>query len=38
LEATWIEVEGKWLVKVDVDGKIIEDKADVVINASGVLK
>ncbi|EXJ86753.1 hypothetical protein A1O3_03707 [Capronia epimyces CBS 606.96] len=37
LDATWLEEEGKWHVKVDVNGHVKEDKADVVINASGVL-
>lgn len=38
LDATWLEEEGKWRVKVDVNGHVKEDKADVVIKASGVLK
>ena len=36
--ATWIEEEGKWDVDIDVNGHIKCDKADVVINARGVLK
>ena len=38
LAATWLEDEGKWLVKVDLNGVVTEDKADAIINASGVLK
>ncbi|KAH6661828.1 hypothetical protein B0J14DRAFT_622108 [Halenospora varia] len=36
-EATWMEDKGKWHVKVDLNGTIVEDEAEVVINASGVL-
>lgn len=38
LSATWVEDEGKWEVEVDVNGQVKHEKADVVINASGVLK
>ena len=38
LNAAWIEEEGKWEVEVNVNGKVKRDKADVVINASGILK
>lgn len=37
IEARWDEEKGKWRVKVDEGGKIIEDEAEVLINASGVL-
>lgn len=38
VHAEWVEDDGKWTVKIEIDGKLIEDKADVIINASGVLK
>jgi cation diffusion facilitator CzcD-associated flavoprotein CzcO len=38
LNAAWIEEEGKWEIEVNVNGHIKRDKADVVINASGILK
>ncbi|CAG9953894.1 unnamed protein product [Clonostachys rosea f. rosea IK726] len=37
VHAEWVEDDGKWTVKIEIDGKLIEDKADVIINASGVL-
>jgi cation diffusion facilitator CzcD-associated flavoprotein CzcO len=38
LEAKWNEEKGKWQVKVVQAGAIINDEAEVVFNASGVLK
>lgn len=35
--ATWDEEDGKWHVKVEQDGKTIEDTCDVLVNGSGVL-
>jgi cation diffusion facilitator CzcD-associated flavoprotein CzcO len=38
VEARWDEDEGKWRVRVEEGGKIIEDEAEVLTTASGVLK
>jgi cation diffusion facilitator CzcD-associated flavoprotein CzcO len=37
LEAAWNELEGKWEVTLEKDGKTFTDKCDVLINGSGVL-
>ncbi|KAL2843694.1 hypothetical protein BJY01DRAFT_235534 [Aspergillus pseudoustus] len=36
-DTTWSEDAGKWLVKVERDGKTISDECDVLVNASGFL-
>lgn len=38
IEARWNEAKGKWRVRVEEGGQIVEDEAEVLINASGVLK
>jgi cation diffusion facilitator CzcD-associated flavoprotein CzcO len=36
--AEWDESTGKWNIKVAQNGKVIEDSADIVINATGFLR
>ncbi|KAL2817581.1 hypothetical protein BJX63DRAFT_429625 [Aspergillus granulosus] len=36
--AIWNEDEGKWALKLECGGEVLEDKADVVLDGSGVLK
>jgi len=38
LETVWDDEVGKWKIKVDVNGAVIEDEADVLVNGSGFLK
>lgn len=38
LETVWDNEAGKWKVKVDVNGDIKDDEADILVNASGFLK
>jgi len=38
LETVWDQDLGKWKVKVEVDGVIKEDEADILVNGSGFLK
>lgn len=38
IEAVWNEEEGKWKIKVDVDGVMKEDEADILVNGAGFLK
>ena len=38
LESVWDEDLGKWKVKIEENGKIKEDGADIFVNASGILK
>lgn len=38
IESVWDEKAKKWKIKIEQDGAIIEDEADVLINGSGVLK
>jgi hypothetical protein len=38
LEAIWHDDVGKWKVKIDVNGAIKEDDADIMVNGSGFLK
>jgi cation diffusion facilitator CzcD-associated flavoprotein CzcO len=38
LETVWDEETGKWKIKVEVDGKIQEDEADILVNGAGFLK
>ena len=37
-DSIWDEERGKWKIKIDQDGEIIDDECDVLVNASGVLK
>ncbi|CAJ2500396.1 Uu.00g032490.m01.CDS01 [Anthostomella pinea] len=37
LETIWDEDSGKWKIKLEHDGKVMEDEADVLINATGFL-
>ncbi|KAL2004939.1 hypothetical protein VTN00DRAFT_2789 [Thermoascus crustaceus] len=37
IETVWDESSGKWRVKVDQQGTIIETEADVLVNAAGIL-
>jgi cation diffusion facilitator CzcD-associated flavoprotein CzcO len=36
-EAIWNEEEGRWLVKIEKNGAVMQDSCDVLINGSGVL-
>lgn len=38
VEATWDEAAGKWKVKVEQNGVIKEDEAEVFVSASGPLR
>ncbi len=38
LETIWDEAVGKWMIKVDLNGSIIEDEADILVNGAGFLK
>jgi cation diffusion facilitator CzcD-associated flavoprotein CzcO len=38
LEAIWDEESGKWKIKVDVNGTVKEDEADILVNGAGFLK
>lgn len=38
LETIWDDEVGKWKVKVDVNGEVKEDEADILVNAAGFLK
>jgi cation diffusion facilitator CzcD-associated flavoprotein CzcO len=38
IESVWDEDLGKWKVKIEQNGKIKEDEADIFVNASGILK
>jgi len=37
LETVWDDQVGKWKIKVDINGTIYEDEADILINGSGFL-
>lgn len=37
LETIWDDEVGKWKIKVQVDGKTVEDEADILVNGSGFL-
>jgi hypothetical protein len=37
-DSVWDDDKGKWMVKIDTQGTVIEDQCDVLINASGFLK
>jgi cation diffusion facilitator CzcD-associated flavoprotein CzcO len=38
IESIWDESTSKWHVKVERNGQIIQDEADVLVNGSGILK
>ena len=38
IESVWDEESGKWKVKIDQNGVIKEDEADVLVNGIGLLK
>lgn len=38
IETTWDDEVGKWKIKVEINGKIQEDEADILVNGSGFLK
>jgi cation diffusion facilitator CzcD-associated flavoprotein CzcO len=38
LQAVWNEGDGKWKLTLEQAGSLIEDVADVVLDASGILK
>jgi hypothetical protein len=38
ISTIWDEDAGKWKIKVEVDGAIVEDEADILVNGSGFLK
>lgn len=38
LETIWDDEAGKWKIKVDVDGTVKEDEADILVNGAGFLK
>ncbi|KAL5320140.1 hypothetical protein ACEPPN_010941 [Leptodophora sp. 'Broadleaf-Isolate-01'] len=37
VESVWDQDKGKWRLKIDQSGTIIEDEADILINSSGIL-
>ncbi|KAJ9621616.1 hypothetical protein H2203_007105 [Taxawa tesnikishii (nom. ined.)] len=37
IEAIWNNTDGKWDIKIEANGEIISDRADVLINSSGLL-
>ncbi|CZR66722.1 related to monooxigenase [Phialocephala subalpina] len=37
VKSVWDETKKKWLIKVDQNGTIVEDEADVLVNASGIV-
>jgi len=37
-EAIWDEDSGKWKLKIDQNGEIKEDEAEIFVNGAGVLK
>jgi len=38
LETVWDQEAGKWRLKVEKDGKVVEDEADILVNGAGFLK
>lgn len=38
LETIWDQDAGKWKIKVEINGEIKEDEADILLNGSGFLK
>lgn len=38
IESRWDEDAGKWKVKIDQNGVIKEDEADILVNAVGLVK
>lgn len=38
LETVWNQEAGKWKIKIEVDGVVKEDEADILLNGSGFLK
>lgn len=38
LESIWDDEAGKWKIKVDVNGAVKEDDADILVNGTGFLK
>ncbi len=38
LETIWDDEVGKWKIKVEVDGVVKEDEADILVNGTGFLK
>lgn len=38
VHASWSEKDGKWKLRLEQNGSIINDEADVVLDASGILK
>lgn len=38
IDSIWDECSGKWRLKVDHQGEIINDECDVLINATGFLQ
>lgn len=38
LETVWDDEVGKWKIKVDVNGVVQDDEADILLNGSGFLK
>lgn len=37
IESVWDEAK-KWMIKVNQNGTVIDDEADILVNASGVVK
>lgn len=37
VESVWDEAASKWKIKIEQNGRVIEDEADVLINGSGIL-
>jgi len=38
LETIWDDEVGKWKIKIDVNGSVKEDEADILVNGAGFLK
>lgn len=38
IDSVWDEKTKKWKIKIERDGAIVKDEADVLVNGSGILK
>lgn len=38
VESHWDEGSGKWKIKVEQNGHMIDDEADILVNGAGILK